>query len=165
MKKTGFTIMELLVVVAIGSVVTLGVLLSIQQVLIGTGGNRSEVDVLSTVHNTALTIKRDLQAYQTANISDLQTGGSVTFYWYDQTGFTEEDERDHYSTYSLSENGTLFRTCDNVTGIAGRNIVDLDFTINGDYIDVVLVADSGTVPEYTENISFSVYKRAQEAEE
>ena len=168
MKQRGFTLVEILVTLAVGSVLLVGALLTLQQILVSTGRSNSQVVVLDEVHRAALRIKKDIQSYTSsnltsANLTDLQFG-TVTFRWTDQTGFAPEDERSHYSTYTLS--GTeLVRTHNNTLGVLGRHIEYLSFTWNGSYIDVVITANSTTFPPRSETLSFSVLKRTDEAGE
>ncbi|MFC2010192.1 hypothetical protein ACFLVU_01560 [Chloroflexota bacterium] len=119
--------------------------------------------MMDDLHRVALQVKKDLQSQQSANLTDLQYN-PTTLYWTEQTGFAPEDERAHYSTYSLSDT-TLWRTTDNVTSILGRNITYLSFAENGEYIDVVITATSPSFPPRTETLNFSVNKRSEEIEE
>jgi len=164
MRQRGFTLIEVLVTLAIGSVLLTGGLLTVNQILVSTGRSNSQVVVLDEVHRASLRIKKDIQAYSTANLTDLQSA-NTTFSWTDQTGFEPEDERDHDSTYSLS--GTeLVRTFDDTTSVLGRNIESLSFsenvTGNGTkYVNVVITATSSTFPPRSETLTFSVYRRSE----
>ena len=60
MKQKGFTLIELLVVLAIGGVITWGIVVSIHQVVWGTGRTNSQVVALTNVHQAALRLKKDL---------------------------------------------------------------------------------------------------------
>ena len=162
MGQRGFTLLEILVVLAVGSVLLVGAFLSINQILLGTGRSNSQVVVLEEVHRAALRIKKDIQAHTSADLTDLQYG-PTTFSWIDNTGFAPEDERDHNSIYSLS--GTeLVRTFDDVPSILGRHTTSLSFTDNGTYIYVVITATSSTFPPRSETLGFRVYKRTWEVQ-
>ena len=167
MRQRGFTLIEVLVVLGVGSVLLLSALLTIQQILVNTGRSNSQVVVLDEVHRAALQIKKDLQSHQSANLTDLQSA-PTTLSWIDQTGFAPEDDRTHSSTYTLSDTGELARTTtsDNITAILGRHITSLSFTENGENgsIDVVITATSSTFPPRSETLSFRVYKRAEEGQ-
>ena len=160
-KQSGYTLLELLVAVAITGVIALGITLTIQNVFRGTTNNRGEVIVLDNLNTAAIYLKRDIQSYETANLTDLESG-NVTFRWIDRTGFLPEDERDHIRVYSLSDDGILYRTADNLTSVIARYITDVTFTLNGDYMDVFISAESNLYPFYTDNLSFSIYKRTEE---
>jgi len=160
-KQSGYTLLELLVAVAITGVIALGITLTIQNVFRGTTNNRGEVIVLDNLNTAAIYLKRDIQSYETANLTDLESG-NVTFRWIDRTGFLPEDERDHIRVYSLSDDGILYRTADNLTSVIARYITDVTFTLNGDYMDVFISAESNLYPFHTDNLSFSIYKRTEE---
>ncbi len=166
MRQRGFTLLELLVALAVGSLLLTGAVLSIQQVLITTGRSNSQVVVLDEVHRAVLRIKKDIQSYTSADLTDLQIA-PTTFEWTDQTGFAGEDARRHDPTYSLSDT-ELLRTSDNITVILGRHIEYLSFievvTDNGTYIDVVITATSSTFPPRSETLSFRVYKRTEKVQ-
>lgn len=160
MGQRGFTLIEVLVILAIGSVLLVGAFVSVNQVVVSTRRSNSQVVVLDEVHRAALRIKKDIQAHTSADLTDLQSG-NVTFSWIDNTGFAPEDERNHNSIYSLS--GTeLVRTFDDVPSILGRHIESLSFTGNGTYIYVVITATSSTFPPRSETLGFRVYKRTYE---
>lgn len=165
MRQRGFTLLEILVTLGVSSVLLMGALLTVNQLLLSTGRSNSQVIVLDEVHRAALRIKKDIQAHQSANLTDLQTD-NVTFRWIDQTGFVPEEERDHSIIYALSDTGELARTSGNITRILGRHIESLSFTenVNGNgttYIDVVITATSSTFPPRSETIEFRVYKRTE----
>ena len=159
MGQRGFTLLELLVGLAVGSVLLLAALLSINQILVSTGRSNSQVVVLDEVHRAALQIKKDIQAHTGADLTDLQYG-PTTFSWIDLTGLALEN---HNSIYSLS--GTeLVRTFDDTPSILGRHITSLSFTDNGTYIYVAITATSSTFPPRSETLSFRVYQRTWEAQ-
>jgi len=162
MKQWGFTLVEILVTLAVGSTIAVGALLTFQQIFVDTGRSNSQVLVLGDVHRAALQIKKDIQAHQSANLTDLPPG-QATFSWTDQTGFEPENERSHSSNYTISDN-KLIRTYDDIATILGRNIQSLSFTDNGTYINFVLTANSTSFPPRTETLSSSIYKRAEEIE-
>jgi type II secretory pathway component PulJ len=79
-KQRGFTLIEVVVIVGLGSIITLGAMLTLQQVLQNTHTNNSRVEALDDINRVVIQIKRDLQSYQTANLTDLQNG-PTTFEW------------------------------------------------------------------------------------
>lgn len=170
MKQKGFTLIELLVVLAIGGVITWGIVVSIHQVVWGTGRTNSQVVVLTDVHQAALAIKKDLQMAQSAESADLPLDGTtvtltpggptVTLGWFDYTSFEEEENKDHSSTYDLLDDGKLQRTDESdITSIVGRNITSVDFTQDGRVINVVITATAGDMLPRSETLKFSVYLR------
>ena len=164
MRQRGFTLIEVLVTLAIGSVLLTGGLLTVNQILVSTGRSNSQVIVLDEVHRAALWIKKDIQAHSSADLIDLQSG-NATFSWTDQTGLEPEDERSHYITYSLSDTELVRSTSDNITMILGRSITSVTFTNDAQddrLVNVVITATSSTFPPRSETLTFSVYRRSEE---
>ena len=161
MKQKGFTLVEVLVVLAVGSVILMGVLLTFYQVVWGTGRSNSQVVALTDINNAALSIKKDLMMTQDTDLTDNVPQSSVVLSWIDYTGFDSENLTSHSSSYTLS--GTeLLRTYDGTVSIAGRNITSIDFTQNGRAITVVITATGSEVPQRSETLKFSAYIRAEE---
>jgi prepilin-type N-terminal cleavage/methylation domain-containing protein len=163
MKQSGFTLLEMMVILALGSIITMGALLTIHQVLTNTDRNNSQVVVLDDINRVILQIKKDIQSYQTANLTDLQSE-PTSFAWVNQSGFETGDDKNHYAVYTLT--GTvLSHESDNFTAILGRYIESLSFTENGDYVDVEITAISSNVPKRSETLTFSVLKRSEDVGE
>ncbi|MFC2048542.1 type II secretion system protein J [Chloroflexota bacterium] len=166
MRQKGFTLVEILVVTAVGSVILMGVLLSISQVLVGTDRSKSQVIALTDIAHAARSIKKDLIMTQTTDLTDGNPipQSSATLAWVDYTSFgSENTTSSHSSSYSLS--GTqLQRTYDGVESIVGRNITSVGFTQNGKVIDVVITATGPGAARREETLKFSVYIRAEEVE-
>ena len=174
MKQKGFTLIELLVALAIGGVITWGIVVSIHQVVWGTGRTNSQVVALTDVHQAALAIKKDLQMAQSAESADLPLDGTtvtllpggptIKLNWIDYTSFEEEENKNHSSTYDLLDDGKLRRIYDyekpsETTSIVGRNITSLEFTQNDRVINVVIAATAGDIAPRSETLEFSVYLR------
>ena len=163
MRQKGFTLIELLVALAIGGVITWGIVVSIHQVVWGTGRTNSQVVALTDVHQAALAIKKDLQMAQSADF-DLPDGSAVKLNWIDYTSF-EEENKSHSSTYALLDDGKLQRTDESeTTSIVGRNITSVDFTPDPEddrVINVVITAAAGDMLPRSETLKFSVYLRGE----
>ena len=163
MKQKGFTLVEVLVVTAIGGVLMMGLLLSIHNVLWGTNRSNNQVVALADVNYAALRLKKDLMMTQNTNLTDNVSQDSVVLSWIDYTGFDSENQSgSHSSSYTLS--GTkLLRTYDSGnTSIVGRDITSIGFTQNGRVINVVITATGAGVPERSKTLKFSAYIRAEE---
>lgn len=159
MRQKGFTLIELLVALAVGSLVIVGALGAIHQVVWGTGRTNSQVVTLTDVHQAALPLKKDIQMAQSADFPD---GTIVELSWTDFTSFVEEENKNHSSSYELSDGGELRRTYDGTTSIVGRNITSLYFTPdpqNDRVINVVITATGGDMLPRSETLKFSVYMR------
>jgi len=158
MRQKGFTLIELLVALAIGGIITWGIVVSIHQVVWGTGRTNSQVVALTDVHQAALAIKKDLQMAQSADF-DLLDGSIVKLNWIDYTSFDLEENKSHSSSYELSD-GELRRTDESeATSIVGRNITSVDFTPDPEddrVINVVITAIAGDMLPRSETLKFSV---------
>ncbi len=158
MRQKGFTLLELLVAMAVGGVVMAGALAAVYQVVWGTSRTNSQVVALNDVHQAALQLKKDLEMTQSA---DLPGGAAINLSWTDYTSFDLEENKNHTSSYVLS-NGELQRTYDGTMSIAGRNITSVNFTrdpLNDRVINVAITATAGDMSPRSETLEFSVYLR------
>ena len=181
MRQKGFTLVELLVALAVGSLVIVGALGATYQVVWGTSRTNSQVVALTDAHQVALRLKKDLEMAQ-LDEGDFLSGGAVvitltpggdptaTLGWTDYTSFDLEENKDHTSSYELLDDGKLRRIYDyekpsETTSIVGRNITSLEFTQDPDnvgddrVINVVITATEGDVTPRSETLEFSVYLR------
>ncbi len=155
MRQKGFTLVEILVVMGVGSVILIGALLSIQQVLVGTGRSNSQVIAATDVNQAALRIKKDLIMAQNTDLTDNVTqSGSVLLGWTDYTG----NSTGHSISYALS-GIELQRDYDGTVSIAGRKITSISFTQDGRVVNVVITATSSGVPPRSKTLTFNVYTR------
>ena len=160
MKQSGFTLIEVLVVVAISGVIITGAFAALQQIMQGTFSNNNKTVVLADVNNAASYIRRDIQMAQETNLPvDGTPQNSVTFDWYDFTLFIT-DNISHSCTYTLSDTN-LLRNYDDTTSIIGRHITNISFSQNGRFINVSVTANSTGYQEKTKTISFSIYMRSE----
>ncbi len=159
MRQKGFTLVELLVALAITSVLLPGAVLSIHQILLGTIRSRSQVTALTDINQATLAVKKDLMMTQSTNLSSIPQS-SATLSWVDYTGFDSGNYTSHSSSYSWS--GTnLLRTCDGVTSIVGRHITSVGFTQNGRVISVIITATGSGAQPRSETLKFSAYIRSE----
>ena len=161
MKQKGFTLVEVLVVLAVGSVLLTGAVLSIQQLTMGTGRSNSQVIALTDVNQAALRIKKDLMMIQNTDLTDnVPQPGSVWLGWTDYTGLAG-DNATHSISYTLA--GTeLKRTYDDATtSIVGRNITSIVFTQDGRVISATITATGPGFPPRSKTLTFSVYTRTE----
>lgn len=166
MRQKGFTLVELLVVLAVGSVILMGALLAIYQVVLGTGRTNSQVVALTEVNHAALQIKKDLMMTHSANLTDGVLQSSVKLTWADFTSFPAGNQT-HSSSYVLSDTGVLVRTYDSTESVVGRNITSVTFVKDAQddrVIHVVITATGPSVPQRSETLKFSAYIRAGEIE-
>lgn len=156
-KQHGFTLVETLIVVGLTSIITIGAVLTIHQILVNTNIGNSRVVALDDISRVIVQIKRDLQSYQSGNFTNLKNS-PTRMEWTNLSGFESLEERDHYVIYSLSGK-TLSREADNETSILGRYIELLSFIENNGTVEVEITATSENFPPRSETFVFDVHQR------
>ena len=160
MKQSGFTLIEVLVVVAISGVILTGAFATLQQIMQGTFSNNNKTVVLSDINNAAGYIRRDIQMAQDTNLPvDGTPQNSVTFDWYDFTLFIT-DNISHSVAYTLTDTN-LLRNYDDTPSIIGRHITNISFSQDGEFINVSITANVYGWQEKGKTISFSIYMRGK----
>jgi len=169
MRQKGFTLIEVLVAMAVGGILMAGVVLGIFQVSWGSLRSNDQVVALTDVNYAALWLKKDLQM---AHTTGMTLGGSVvlspentvTLGWADFTSSFEPPEADktHFSIYSLTDSGELWRTYDDGTPrCVGRYITYLRFTREEEMVvNVVITATGPGVSQRNETLEFGVHMRS-----
>ena len=161
-RQKGFTLLELLVALAISGVLLTIALSIFFELNLGTGRTSSQLTADLDVNRAAYAIQRDLTMTQTSNLTggDPTPQSSVLLSWIDYTGFESANQTYHSSSYS--SNGTvLWRTYNGNPEIVGRNITYLGFTQDGRVINVVVTSKGMKTPERSQTLEFSVLLRAE----
>jgi type II secretory pathway pseudopilin PulG len=159
MKQKGFTVIELLIMVAVGGILTFGTVNAIFQVVVGTSRTNSQVVALTDVHHAALQLKKDLQMAQESIIFlNGEEFLALRLDWTDYTSFEAAENINHTSIYQLS-NSELHRTYDGISSIVGRNITSVDVTSSDRLINVVLTSTKGDATPHSETLEFGVLMR------
>ncbi len=162
MRQQGFTLIEILVVMAVSSVILTGAVFSIYQVMVGTDRSNSQVVTLTDINVAVLAIKKDLLMTQHTDLTD-NVSSSANLTWIDYTSFASANESNHFSSYTLS--GTeLRRNYDDVVSIVGRRITSIDFTQNGRVVSVVITATGPGIQQRSQTLEFSGHIRAEVVE-
>jgi len=163
MNQKGFTLVEFLVAMAVSAMVMTGIVVAINQVVWGTGRSNSHVVALADVNHATLSIKKDIQMAQDTDLTDGDPvpQSSVTLTWTDYTGFEEEGNKSHYTTYTLS--GTeLHRDYDGTVSIVGRHITSVGFIQNDRIVTANITATGPGVPQRFKPLKFSMQMRSEE---
>ncbi len=163
--QKGFTLIEVLVVVAIVGMLAPVLSLSIVQVITGTNRNNTMVIALADVEHAAHFINQDLQMAQTTNLPaypqtvDLVTGGNVTLNW---TDYYDNQATYHQSQYYLS--GTqLKRNYDGQVANAALYISKAEFSVDasGEIVTVTLTSSPEGASGRSETRTYRVYRRSE----
>jgi len=162
MRQKGFTLVELLLALAITGVMLPVLVLVIHCILVNTINNNDKIEVLSNVDSAALHLRSDLQQAQNTNLSENGTPqNSCTLTWVDISGFTTDNATSHSCTYTLVGNN-LERTYDGITSIIGRQIKHIEFCQNGSFIDVTITsADAESLRQQYKTLNLSIGVRGK----
>ena len=164
MREKGFTLIELVLALAVGSVILTGAVFSIYNVLVTTGRSSSQVVALADINRAALAIKNDLLMAQITDLVDGVPKSSANLTWIDYTSsFGSAFQTDHFASYTRSGKN-LLRNYDGSVSIVGRNVTSISFTQSGKAVTVVIATSNTTAPSGTETITFTVHLRSEEVE-
>ncbi len=162
MRQKGFTLVEVLVVLAVGGVLLTGLVTSIFQVTTFTDRSNSQGIALADLHPATLQIKKDLQMAQDTSLTTdgVPQQDSISLDWTDYTHLEGTENHNHSCNYALS--GTeLRRTYDGTESIVGRNITSVVFTQDGRLVNVVITATGPGIQQRSKTIEFRVHMRAE----
>ncbi len=165
MREKGFTLVELLLALAVGSVILTGAVLSIYSILVNTDRGNGKVVALMDINRAALAIKNDLLMAQTTDLVDGVPKNSANLTWFDYTSsFGSAFQTEHSASYSLSGR-QLRRTYDDSVSIVGRKVTDISFTQSGKSVTVVISTSSNTtLASGIETLNFSIHLRSEVVE-
>jgi len=166
-KQKGFTLLEVVLMSAIGGLLLTGVVTGIIQVVTGTSRSNSQVVADTDINTAALSIRNDLMMTQTTTLtpSDPVPQSEVTLSWTDYTGFESTEPTVHTSHYILQGTGELLRTYDEspTPQIVGRHITYLDFrldVVDDAIIHVTITATGPGTRQQSKTLEFSASIRA-----
>ena len=158
-EQRGFTLVELLVAIAIAGLIAPVVVSGIFQVTRGTVRINTDLVVLQEIDGASAWINRDLSQAQTTNLNVGETLNTMRVDWVDQTGWAVEGAESHFAEYTLS--GTdLLREYDGETQIVARRVANIQFSRSGKFITVAITS---TLRDRTETLSYFITPRSDGA--
>ena len=141
MNQKGFTLIEVLVILVVGTVILFGVVGSIFMVMRGVPEIRKEVVALADIERAAHWLNRDVPMGRDTNLVDAALPvAQMTVTWLDYTKEAELEESVSHSvsyTYSGSE---LQRNYDGVVTVVGSHLTNVGFSLNDRFITVTLTS-------------------------
>jgi len=158
MNQKGFTLLEMLVALAVGAVILLGVVGSIFMVMRGVPEIRKETSALADIERAAHWINRDVPMGQDTNlVNNDPPVAQMTITWTDYTKEAElEESVSHSVSYTWSSgNGELLRNYNDVTTIVGTHLTDVGFSRSDSFVTVTL---SSSIDEESRSTITRVYK-------
>ncbi|UCG09782.1 MAG: prepilin-type N-terminal cleavage/methylation domain-containing protein [Dehalococcoidia bacterium] len=160
MSQKGFTLLELLVSVAIAGLVMVAAVSVIFHIFYGGMRNSDQFIALNELAYITGLIKSDIQMAQYTSLTDGDPTpqNSLELMWVDYTSFTTANESVHGVTYTLS-GSELLRNYDGNARIIGRHITYLGFIQNDNIITCNVSASSSSFAERNKNLVFDVILR------
>lgn len=163
MKQKGFTLIEILVAMAVGGMLLTGIVSSIFQIVTGTKQINEESVAIADIENATHWLTRDIVMGQgTTLVDDAPLPVSqMTITWTDYTSWAQQEpSASHSVTYTYS--GTeLQRDYDNVVTTVGRHLTNVEFSLNGKLVTVTLTSSPEGEPRSTVTRSYKIRMRAE----
>ncbi len=162
MNQKGFTLIEILVAMLVGGMITAGVITGIFQIVYGAGQIREESVALSDIDSAAHWLTRDAVLGQTTDLVDgAPEVSQMTLTWNDSTWWAEQEGSvSHYVTYTYS--GTaLQRNYDGVVTTVGRHLTDVGFSLDGRLVTITLTSSPEEEPRSAVIRSYTMQMRAE----
>ena len=157
--QRGFTLIEILVSMAIGGLLVPVVVAGIFQVTKGTDKINTDLVILQDIDGASAWINRDLSQALTTNLNESETLNTMRVDWVDLTGWAVEGAESHFAEYTLS--GTdLLREYDGQTQIVARRVANIEFSRVGNFVTVAITS---TLRDTTESLSYFVTPRTDGA--
>jgi len=169
--QKGFTLIEILVAMAVSGMLLSGLVIAIFQTFGITSRSSTQITALENIKNAAYRISNDVRMAATANL----TGGDLVLFWTSWYTWNEDTQQyelnpvDYRCEYTLS--GTnLERIYDPDTSVAGnevtttvgRYISDIQFSRQGEIILVTITASPEGRPETAEQKTYHMYLQPKE---
>jgi prepilin-type N-terminal cleavage/methylation domain-containing protein len=164
MNQKGFTLIELVVALAILGIVVVGIVTSIFQIMQGRAQIAGKSVALADIDNAAHWLTRDIVMGQS---TDLENGepptGNMTITWNDLTSWAEAEESISHSAVYTHSGTQLLRKYDsaNNTTIVGRHLTDVGFSIDGNLVTVTLTSSPDGVPASTVTRKYLIRMRTE----
>ena len=160
MNQKGFTLIEILVAMLVGGMITAGVITGIFQIVYGAGEIREESVALADIDNAAHWLTRDVVLAQN---TDLDPGPPVkmTLTWNDSTWWAEQEESVSHSVIYTYSGTDLQRNYDGVVTTVGRQLTDVGFSLDGRLVTITLTSSPEEEPRSAVTRSYTIYMRAE----
>ena len=165
MKKSqkGFTLVEILAVMALGGILLVGILTTIFQTTAITAESSTRITALEDIRKVAFRVSKDIRMASTTN---LQVDSLTLDWksWYDENGeplnYDVNGEISpvlHYISYTSPSGGTLQRNYDGDLTTVGSYISDIEFSQEVNVITVTITSSPRGNAETAEQRTYQYY--------
>ncbi len=162
MNQKGFTLLEVLVTLVVGTVILLGVVGSIFMVMRGVPEIRKETVALADIERAAHWLTRDVAMGLSTNLVDAALPvAQMTVSWTDYTKAADQEGSVSHSvsyTYSGSE---LQRNYDGVVTIVGSHLTNVGFSLNDRSVTVTLTSSIDEESRVTVTRAYKILMRGE----
>ena len=151
-KNGGFTLIELIVSMAVGSMLMGGLLVSVHQLLFVSSKAQSDTVVVQQTQNLSYWISRDVQMTQTIGLGDVPATQETEVFTFTSVGVktTDAQHNDYFDTRLVRY------LCDNST-LSRYELIHTDvYNSNGALIDTTETTSSMAIAEHISNIEGSL---------
>lgn len=166
-RQNGFTLIEILLVMAVGGMLLSGLVTAIFQTFGVTKMTTTAVSALENIKMAAYQITQDVKTASTTNLVDgAPAVSNLSLYWtiwYDANGNLIPNGEPHSSQYTLSETN-LQRNLDGTSiKTVARYISSVQFSRQGNMIAVSITSSPQGKPETAENKTYYIYLQPKES--
>jgi len=164
--QKGFTLLEILLVLAVGGILMVGVIVAIFQTAAITAESSTQITALEDIKKVASRVSKDIRVAAT---TDLEDDGSVLdsltldwTSWYDENG--ELNPVPHSISYPPPSGGTLQRNYDDgdLITTVGSYISNIEFSLKGNIITMAITSSPRGNAETAEQRTYQFYLQLKE---
>jgi len=164
MNQKGFTLLEILVTLAVGTVILFGVVGSIFLIMRGVPDIRKEVVAQSDIERAAHWLTRDVAMGLSSDlVNNSPPVTQMTVTWFDYTKAAElEESTSHSVSYTWSsETGELQRNYDGLITTVGTHLTNVGFSRSDSSITVILTSSIDGESSPTVTRSYRILMRGE----
>lgn len=174
MKQRGFTLIELVLAMAVSGLLVATATAAIYQTVKSEAKNNGTAIALTDIDRAVHWLTQDTGQGQTTDLIDgAPPVSSMTLWWQDLTSWALEDEAvSHYVTYCFNQDCTdppcdaestreLRRDCDGEITTVGKYLTTVEFSLDGRIITVTLTSSAPSYPNESETRTYKLYLRPE----
>lgn len=164
MSQKGFTLIEILVALGVGTVILLGIVGSLFMIVRGVPEIRKEVVALADIERAAHWLNRDVAMGRDSNlVNDAPPIAQMTITWIDYTKAAElEESVSHSVSYTWSPStGELQRNYNGLITIVGTHLTNVEFSLNDRSVTVTLTSSIDEASGATVTRTYKILMRGE----